>query len=54
MDDDFTVLIRRVNALFGFAYGELRKLARSRFSRGGSNTILDASALVHESYLRYL
>lgn len=54
MDDDFTVLIRRVNALFGIAYGALRKLARSRFGHGGANTILDTSALVHESYLRYL
>ena len=62
MDDDITVLIRRVNAgepgaqnaLFGTAYGELRKLARSRLRDGGRNTVLDTTALVHESYLRFI
>ena len=55
-------LIRRVNAgepgaqdaLFTAAYGELRKLARSRLYDGGRNTFLDTTALVHESYLRFL
>ncbi len=55
-------LIRRVNAgepgaqdaLFAAAYGELRKLARSRLRDGGRNTVLDTTALVHESYLRFL
>jgi RNA polymerase sigma factor (TIGR02999 family) len=55
-------LIRRVNAgesgahdaLFSAAYGELRKLARSRLRDGGRNTVLDTTALVHESYLRFV
>jgi len=57
-----TELIRRVNegdsaardALFAEAYRELRKLARSRLRDGGRNTFLDTTALVHESYLRFL
>jgi len=59
---DISDLIRRVNAgeagaqdqLFTAAYGELRKLARSRLRDGGRNTYLDTTALVHESYLRLL
>jgi len=59
---DISELIRRVNAgepgaqdeLFAAAYGELRKLARSRLRDGGRNTYLDTTALVHESYLRFL
>ena len=62
MDDDIHTLIARVNAgepgaqdkLFAAAYGELRKLARSRLRDGGRNTYLDTTALVHESYLRFL
>lgn len=64
MDDlsNISDLIRRVNsgepgaqdALFAAAYGELRKLARSRLYDGGRNTLLDTTALVHESYLRFL
>ena len=62
MDSDISELIRRVNAnepgaqdaLFSAAYGELRKLARSRLRDGGRNTCLDTTALVHESYLRFL
>lgn len=64
MDDlsNINALIRRVNdgepgardALFATAYGELRKLARSRLRDGGRNTVLDTTALVHESYLRFL
>ncbi|HSW16265.1 MAG TPA: ECF-type sigma factor [Ramlibacter sp.] len=60
--DDLGALIRRVNdgdtgardALFAAAYDELRKLARSRLRDGGRNTVLDTTALVHESYLRFL
>ena len=60
--DDISELIRRVNAgepgaqdlLFSAAYGELRKLARSRLRDGGRNTYLDTTALVHESYLKFL
>ena len=59
---DLGDLIARVNRgeagaqeeLFAAAYGELRKLARSRLRHGGRNTFLDTTALVHESYLRFL
>ena len=40
--------------LFAAAYSELRKLARSRLRNGGRNTFLETTALVHESYLRFL
>ena len=33
-------------------YSELQRLARSRLRRSGELTLLDTSALVHESYLR--
>lgn len=57
-----TELIRRVNGgdsaardeLFAEAYRELRKLARARLRDGGRSTYLDTTALVHESYLRWL
>ena len=42
------------DALFQTAYGELRKLARSRLRDGGRNTVLETTALVHETYLRFL
>ena len=41
-------------ALFAAAYPELCRLARARLRDGGRNTLLDTTALVHESYLRYL
>jgi len=58
--DEISNWVRRVQAgepgardgLFAAAYGELRKLARSRLYDGGRNTCLDTTALVHESYLR--
>ncbi|HEV8210314.1 MAG TPA: ECF-type sigma factor [Vicinamibacterales bacterium] len=40
--------------LFAAAYSELRKLARSRLRDGGRNTSLETTALVHESYLRFV
>jgi RNA polymerase sigma factor (TIGR02999 family) len=57
-----TELIRQVNArlpgaqdeLFSVAYAELCKLARARLRDGGRNTYLDTTALVHESYLKFL
>jgi len=60
MDDPIADLMSRVNAgepgaqdaLFAAAYGELRKLARSRLRGGGRHSMLDTTALVHESYLR--
>jgi RNA polymerase sigma factor (TIGR02999 family) len=62
MNCEVTDLIHRVNAglpgaldaLFAASYGELRKLARSRLYNGGRNTMLDTTALVHESYLRFV
>jgi RNA polymerase sigma factor (TIGR02999 family) len=62
MEEEISGLIKRVNAgepgaqdaLFAAAYGELRKLARSRLHAGGRNTMLDTTALVHESYLRFI
>jgi len=33
-------------------YTELRRLARARLARGGRYTLLDTTALVHESFLR--
>ena len=60
--DTLTHLIQQVgagqqgarDALFSAAYAELRKLARSRLRGGGRNTFLETTALVHESYLRFL
>jgi RNA polymerase sigma factor (TIGR02999 family) len=40
-------------ALFAAAYVELHALAHARLSRGGRNTLLDTTGLVHESYLRF-
>jgi RNA polymerase sigma factor (TIGR02999 family) len=40
------------DALFAAVYPELRRLAHSRLHGGGRNTVLDTTALVHESYLR--
>jgi RNA polymerase sigma factor (TIGR02999 family) len=38
---------------FAGAYQELRRLARARlFGDGGRNTVLDTTALVHETYLK--
>jgi len=59
---DLTQLIQRMGTgdqtardqLFAEAYTELRKLARSRLRDGGRNTLLETTALVHESYMRFL
>ena len=59
---DLAELIRKAQSgdsasrdeLFAAAYGELRQLARARLRDGGRNTYLDTTALVHESYLRFL
>jgi RNA polymerase sigma factor (TIGR02999 family) len=59
---DISALVRRVHAgepgaqdaLFAGAYDELRRLARARLRDGGRGTLLDTTALVHESYLRCL
>jgi RNA polymerase sigma factor (TIGR02999 family) len=60
--DPIDSLIARVNAgepgaqdaLFTTAYAELRGLARARLQGGGRNTCLDTTALVHESFLRFI
>jgi RNA polymerase sigma factor (TIGR02999 family) len=57
-----TELIRKVadgdlaarEELFAAAYSELRKLAHARLRDGGRNTFLETTALVHETYLRFL
>lgn len=41
-----------LDEMFSAAYTELRRLARSRLRGGGRNTVLDTTALVHETYLR--
>jgi hypothetical protein len=59
---DISELIRRVNAeepgaqdaLFTAADGELLKLVGSMLRNGGRNTVLDTTALVHESCLRII
>jgi len=40
--------------LFAVAYEDLRIQARARLRNGGRNTLLDTTALVHESFLRFL
>jgi RNA polymerase sigma factor (TIGR02999 family) len=60
MNERLTVLLSRVadgdragrDALFVAVYQQLRRLAHSRLHGGGRNTVLDTTALVHESYLR--
>lgn len=58
---DITELLARVNggdakardALFETLYPELRRLAHARLLRGGRNTLLDTSVLLHECYLKF-
>jgi RNA polymerase sigma factor (TIGR02999 family) len=58
--EPLTVLLSRMqdgdraarDELFAAAYQALRRLAHSRLRDGGRNTVLDTTALVHESYLR--
>jgi len=60
--EQLTVLLKRMKAgdhgareaLFEAAYSELHHLAQSRLRRGGRNTVLDTTSLVHESFLRYV
>jgi RNA polymerase sigma factor (TIGR02999 family) len=51
-DDAPASLPAGLDELFAQAYHDLRRLARSRLRSGGRNTVLDTTALVHESYLR--
>jgi RNA polymerase sigma factor (TIGR02999 family) len=41
-----------VHQMFPMLYAELRRLARSRLAAGGRQTLLDTTALVHESFMR--
>ena len=41
-----------VDSLFDATYRQLRQLARARLQRSEPNTLLDTTALVHETYLR--
>lgn len=41
-----------VEQAFAGTYQELRRLARSRLRGGGRNTVLDTTALVHETFLK--
>jgi RNA polymerase sigma factor (TIGR02999 family) len=58
---DITVLLRAAgqgdgeaaDRLFALLYGDLRRLARSRLRNSGEMTLLDTTALVHESFLRF-
>jgi RNA polymerase sigma factor (TIGR02999 family) len=43
---------RAADQVIALLYDELRRLARSRLRRSGELTLLDTTALVHESYLR--
>lgn len=43
-----------VDQLFTALYQDLRQLARRRLQRSEKITLLDTTALVHESYLRFL
>jgi len=59
--DSLTDLIRRAEdgdpaafrQVFDAAYEDLRQMARMRLARGGRDQMLDTTALVHESYLRF-
>jgi RNA polymerase sigma factor (TIGR02999 family) len=60
VSERLTVLLARVtagdraarDALFAAVYPDLKRLAHARLHGGGRNTVLDTTALVHESYLR--
>jgi len=39
--------------VFDATYQDLRQLARQRLSRGGRGALLDTTALVHESFVRF-
>ncbi len=42
-----------LRAMFDATYQDLRQLARARLARGGRGTLLDTTALVHESFVRF-
>jgi RNA polymerase sigma factor (TIGR02999 family) len=52
MDEDASPSEMNVEQAFAGAYQELRRLARARLRGGRRNTVLDTTALVHETYLK--
>jgi RNA polymerase sigma factor (TIGR02999 family) len=62
MAERWTVLLSRMqngdraarDELFAAAYRELRRVAHFRLHEGGRDAVLDTTALVHESYLRFV
>lgn len=60
MNDAVETLLQRLrageagarDALFAAAYDDLRQLARARLREGGRGTVLETTALVHETWLR--
>ena len=42
-----------LGALYSLLYPELHRLAHSRIRRSGQITLLDTTALLHESFLRF-
>jgi len=61
---DFTAVLKSLNSgkadpaalnlLFESAYGDLKRIAHSRLQHNQPITLLDTTALVHESYMRFL
>jgi|SRR6478735_1630092 RNA polymerase sigma factor (TIGR02999 family) len=43
-----------IDRLFDLLYDDMRQLAHARLRRSGNLTLLDTTALVHESYLRLI
>ena len=43
-----------IDRLFNLLYEDMRQLAAARLRRSGNLTLLDTTALVHESYLKFL
>src|SRR5262245_7543417 len=43
-----------LDRLFDLLYQDMRKMAHARLRRSGNLTLLDTTALVHESYLRLM
>ena len=50
--DDPSAPRDQLDDLYAASYRDLRRMARARLASGGRNTVLDTTALVHESYLR--
>ncbi|MGH9660284.1 MAG: ECF-type sigma factor [Bryobacteraceae bacterium] len=44
----------QIDGFYSSLYGDLRRLAHQRLLRNGTITLLNTTALVHESYLKFL